>query len=84
MNVICVNCKEIYVSRPDQCPDCGGKTFEQTMASVPHIKYNTLAEISIAFDNHKLSKDELINWAFSLGMDHANKMISSNTKESRF
>jgi hypothetical protein len=34
MNVICVNCKEVYAIRPDQCTHCGGQTFEKTQAAV--------------------------------------------------
>ncbi len=33
-NKICVNCKTIYSIEPEVCKECGGKTFENTMAEV--------------------------------------------------
>lgn len=33
-NKICVNCKTIYSVEPEMCKECGGKTFENTMAEI--------------------------------------------------
>lgn len=64
MNVICVNCKEVYSIRPTHCTVCNGQTFEKTEASP---KSKSLADLSIEFEEGKITYNELLNQAFERG-----------------
>ncbi len=55
MNVICVNCKDVYKDRPQRCHECGGQTFEPTHAEPKGKPLSTEQLIGTSFEYANIS-----------------------------